>query len=858
MTFDDNADDGFRQKQREKKAQNELEREGRSPSYSNSNNRYSNTSYGNDKPRSYDRSGGSSFRDRNDRQERSYRDDRGGRSSYQSRDNGFRSNYRENSFNNDDRFTPKERDERSPRQDRGYQPRPRYNDDFKPRDSFDSRRSNSQRFPSRDSFGTDAPFEAKQKPYATKQARSEDDFFSPEIRPRNSFSNKHFDRERPQRDFGDRPQRDFGDRPQRDFGDRPQRDFGDRPKRDFGDRPQRDFGDRPQRDFSDRPQRDFGYNAQGEFGERRPFREREGRTSRFRESTDSLFAIDKEILHLLFKRAEFLQQVKRDNRVEPALEKKLRASWERGAARVTRDPRIGRDFFNLLQQIEPIPLVDGIPMYFNLAPVFAPAKLDITAPVCSRQLRIFLAIAASVGANTCFQVDLSPTMMSAIKAFNQLGGQLWWEGDGKVFSRGGEGITRHIDRVIPVGEDPFSFYLALSMALLVPSRLKFVGDGNLRFLSTSELRRFLPQLNARMSVVIPGHDGIPVRAESVGMLPQTIHFPSTIPADFIISLILISVARQDVEDSLDFSIDNHPEAERILSEVLSVLDELDIPNSSEQDGKILKISFTPIEPSFNEDLKIELEAEVAATLLAIPAFVGGKATLKGAFNETDEVYINFLKSSGLSIEVENMQIIAERKGNALLQPDYTTSPSYPLALVFAALGVYNGYDVQFPSTPDEVEEDIAKSFLEQVGIAVNADGKLEKVAPNANPWFVPNAQWGLALSLAAFIRPHIRITNPDIVSAIYPTFWKIYNALGATHAQASISQENENAESENVEENPIRRYIVESPVVLAGTAPDIEDPENLEYINDENFTEENLLDTIEHSSPKNYEEEEEE
>ncbi len=820
MSFEDNNEDGFRQRQRDKKAYNEVEREGRNSSYSNSSDRYSkDNNYRNDRPRSFDR---------NERS--SYSNDRGGRSSYQQRDNGYRSNSRDDrftprekndrgersSYNSDrqDRFDRQDRPPRQDRQDRGFQSRPR----------FDNSQS---RFPSRDSFGTDAPFEAKQRPYATKQARQEDDFFSPQTRPRDSFSNRHFDRQRPQRDFGDR-------------NDRPQRDFADR-------------GDRPQRDFADRPQRDFGDRNQGEFGERRPFREREGRTSRFRENTDNLFAIDKEILHLLFKRAEFLQQVKRDNRVEPALEKKLRASWERGAARVTRDPRIGRDFFNLLQQIEPIPLVDGVPMYFNLAPVFTSAKIDITAPVCSRQLRIFLAIAAATGANTCFQVDLSQTMMSAIKAFNQLGGQLWWEGDGKVFSRGGEGITRHIDRVIPVGEDPFSFYLALSMALLVPSRLKFVGDGNLRFLSTLELRKFLPQLNARMSVVIPGHDGIPVRAESVGMLPQSIHFPSTIPADFIISLILISVARQDAEDSLDFAIDNHPEADRILSEVLSVLDELDIPNTSEKEGKVLKISFTVVEPSFNDNLKIELEPKVAATLLAIPAFVGGKAILKGAFNEADENYINFLKSSGLSIEIEDMQIIAERKGNALLQPDYASSPSYPLALIFAALSTYNGYDVQFPQSPDEIEEDIAKSFLEQVGIAVNNDGKLEKVAPNANPWFVPNAEWGLALSLAAYIRPHIRITNPDIVSAIYPTFWKVYNTLGASNGQASIS-----AENEEVEENPIRRYIVESPVVTAGSAPSIEDPENLEYINDIDCTEDTSLDSIEHFNPKNYEDNEDE
>ncbi len=842
MSFEERNDDGFRQKQRDKKEANELAREekdafspssfsykeGRNSSYSGSNDRQTR-----DNRYSRDDRGRSNY-DRGSRP--SGRDDR---NSFQSRDRGYsRDNNRDRDSrpyrDSNDRFTPRERSDRNDRFERNdnFQSRPRYDNDYKPREfSRDNSRSFGQsRFSTRDSFGTNEPYEQKQRPYATKQARNEDDFFSsPSRAPRDSFGTRNFERDRLQNNFQDR-----NDRPQRDFNDRPRRDFGDRPQRDFNDRPQRDFGDRPQRDFGDKP-----------------FREREGRTSRFRENSDNLFAIDKEILHLLFRRAEFLQQVKRDNRVDPTLEKKLRNSWERGAARVTRDPRIARDFFNFLQQIEPIPLVDGVPMYFNLAPVFAPSKIDMRAPVCSRQLRAFLAIAASTAANTIFQVDLSPTMMSAIKAFNQLGGQLWWEGDGKVFSRGGDGITRHIDRVIPVGEDAYTFYLALSMALLVPSRIKFVGDGALRFLSTSEIRRFLPQLNARMSVVIPGHDGIPVRAESVGMLPQAINFPYTLPADFIIALMLISVARRDVEGSLDFSIENHPEAERIMSEVLSVLDELDIPNTVEKTGKTLKISYTPVEPSMGEDLKVELEPAVATTLLAIPAFVGGKTVLHGAFNEADENYINFLKSSGLNIEIEDMTITSERKGNALLQPDYALAPSYPFALVFAALSLYNGFDVKLPEMPKDVDEDITKGFLEQIGVAVKPEtSMLEKVAPSSSPWFVPSAEWGLALSLAAFIRPHIRITNPDIVSSIYPTFWKIYNTLNAS-AVATTS-----TDTQVEDDNPVRRYIVESPVVTANTEVDPEDiDEEDEFLTDE--IEENLLDNIEYINQKEIDDEEE-
>ncbi len=745
------------------------------------------------------------------------------------RNSEFAGSDRNNRFDRNDRNDRYDRNDRNERKSYGYDSqnsnrREGYDRDYSSRPSNQNRYNNYEnKERSSDNFFSPSSYNQEERPqrqreYGERSFRSErssDRGYEQRSYDRKPYEGRSFDRRSSEGRSQERRSFDRDSQENRPFERAPRegRSF-DRPYRDN----ERSFERSDRNDRGDRGDR----GQRGERGDRDGFRRnnrfsREGRTSRFRENSDNLFDLDQSILRLFLKRAELLQGVKRDNRIPPSLEKKLRSSWEAGVARVTRDARIARDFFNLLQQIEPIPFVNGEPAFYNLAPQFSPVNIDLPGFASARQLRLMFALAASTGAMANFEVYLSPSMMSTIKAFNQLGGQLWWEGNDKVLSRGGEGLTRHLDKVVPVGEDVLSFYLTLSMALLVPSRLKLVGDGNLRFLDTSALRRYLPEINARMATVIPGQEGIPVRMESAGILPNEFDFSAELPADFIISFVAVSVARSDTSEALTFRVQNHAETARISAELISLFEILSIENSIEENDGILTISYVPATPVFADEIKAELDPLFTTALLSIPAFSAGKCVLRGALNSSDHNCLEFLKSTGLKLNIEDGCIIAEHPDMKLVQPDYSLAPSYPFALVFAALASLSGEEVTLPEYPETITEDIVQGFLAQIGLKVNVENILERTEVSTDTWFLPSSEWGLAISLAAFMRPHIRIANPDSVFNSFPTFWRIYNALPEPDLSAQNQEEMPPMESTR------RRIISQHP---ENFADEIEDEES--------------------------------
>ncbi len=674
-----------------------------------------------------------------------------GKRSYEGREQGER-RFRDNRNNYNDRSF-----------DRNYRPRPERHDD-----SYTPNYRNSERF-SRENRS----FDREQRDFRPRERFSHDD----RNFERNSNRNERFERD----DFFS-PQSEAASRHESNYEKRFSRNENDGMRAREG-RQEREHNLR-ERNFRN-PQ----YN--NDFQQRSP-RQR-GRTSRFYENLSTLFDVDKELLNLLFRRAELLDGVKRDNRISPSLEKKLRVAWENGTAKITKDPRIARDFFNLLQQLEPIPYAYSKPNYYSLAPQFTPVEIDLPGALCSRQMRMLFALAAASGAMASFNTHLSPTLMSSIKAFNQLGGQLWWEGHDRVLSRGGSGIMHHLDKVVPVGNDELSFYLVLAMTLLVPARLKLVGDGPLRFINTQALRSFLPSLNARLTTVIPGQDGIPVRIESAGMMPHSIVLPADLPKDFVLALMLMSCVRNDASQNVEFIVENHPDSACIKAELASVLARVQVPCIFEENEEALKVSITLSKPVFAEDIKVDLDPMYTSCLLAMPAFAGGKAVLHGSLNEKDSYCLDFLRSTGLKISYEGDTLISEHPGKKLVTPDLANAPSYPMALIFTILSALSGESVQLPEVSEkfaqDAQEDIIQGFLAQIGLSVNEEKILVKCEVETNPWFLPNSDWGLALSLLAFMRPNILLVNPEIVTSIYPVFWRVYNTLPCPTTEPAQKEE---------------------------------------------------------------------
>ena len=226
----------------------------------------------------------------------------------------------------------------------------------------------------------------------------------------------------------------------------------------------------------------------------RPFRRENSSRG---QDLEAIMALDEELLRLVMRRARMLARQRTAGRLDPAVEKTLRTSWEEKAARIGRDPRLARDLFQLVQSVEPLSRAEEEQGYFNLAPQLKPVAIDLKAPADGMTARMILALATASGQETLLRgLALNDGLIDGIKALNQIGGQLWWEEDGSVLSRGGSGLTRNLDKVIHVGNDIFNLWMIIAFCLGMPARLKITGGESLRFIDLSGLRRFLPTLGA--------------------------------------------------------------------------------------------------------------------------------------------------------------------------------------------------------------------------------------------------------------------------------------------------------------------------------------------------------------------------
>lgn len=107
-------------------------------------------------------------------------------------------------------------------------------------------------------------------------------------------------------------------------------------------------------------------------------------------------------------------------------------------------------------------------------------------------------------------------------------------------------------------------------------------------------------------------------------------------------------------------------------------------------------------------------------------------------------------------------------------------------------------------------ESLCSGFLARAGFTTdNAEGETrviplsddtENDAPRA-AWISPSAPWAMALSLAAYLKPHIRLANPGVLTGLLPTFWNFYNSLPTPDFKRRAAQE-------TVDAKPARRRII--------------------------------------------------
>ena len=228
-------------------------------------------------------------------------------------------------------------------------------------------------------------------------------------------------------------------------------------------------------------------------------------------------------------------------------ERELRTSWEENASAVSRDPKLIRQIFALLQEVEVAPADMEQPSAFNLAPARKALAVELPAPASDRLPRVRMVLAAS-GATECTLSRRAAQRPGHGVPERAQSGRCppALEEDGRILCQGGEPVSGYnksiLDKVVHVGDDPFNLYLMLFQMVTRPARLKIIGESGLKFVDLAPIRHFLPLLGARLTSVVPGQEGLPARLESSAMLPSDVAVPAELPAD---ALEACSWPRQD-------------------------------------------------------------------------------------------------------------------------------------------------------------------------------------------------------------------------------------------------------------------------------------------------------------------------
>ena len=75
----------------------------------------------------------------------------------------------------------------------------------------------------------------------------------------------------------------------------------------------------------------------------------------------------------------------------------------------------------------------------------------------------------------------------------------------------------------------------------------------------------------------------------------------------------------------------------------------------------------------------------------------------------------------------------------------------------------------------------------------------ETVIPGT--WVAPSAQWAMAYALCAFLRPNLHLSNPGVMTSLFPPFWNMYNTLPVPVLKRKLEKEDEDAK-------PARRRVI--------------------------------------------------
>lgn len=524
---------------------------------------------------------------------------------------------------------------------------------------------------------------------------------------------------------------------------------------------------------------------------------------------EDLQDLDRKLVRLIARRAEILQKLSarrhQSSRAAArfaAEEKELRRNWEQTASRLSRDGRFLRDTFALLQEITLIPehLEERKDSLYNLAPPRKPVHFELPAPTAQRAGLLWTAAAAAWGAELQLEEQsLSDSLVELIKALNQAGAHLSWEKDALVRGRGGEPLV-FADKTIFAGSLPLNFYLLSALALGKPGVVKFTGDSALKLYDFSVWRNAMPLFGARLAHVIPKTRGLPVHLECSGLIPDKVSLPPDLPEEALVALF---VAASAWEKQTCFPDNKTPAFAAARAEVLPLLAAAGVRYETSS----ASLTIYPAQQGQSLCPRLCLDERFALLLLGFALMNGGEAALCGRLPDgeaagTGGLLEKILAWAGADFEYSAgaVRVKGRRDAQACDPLHLHTLPAWaaPFALVFGARrALQGGGQPRFCLTAGFAGFDLetGREFLQLLGADLEAlpseqsgqelwqitasspDAEEEPKGGVAALWTAPDPDWGLAMTLGSCLRPNISLTNPALISKVFPAFWAFFNSL---------------------------------------------------------------------------------
>lgn len=548
---------------------------------------------------------------------------------------------------------------------------------------------------------------------------------------------------------------------------------------------------------------------------------------RLREDMDALMDLDKELLKVLVRRSRLLSKIRggREHASTPRAiqaEKTVRQAWEKAAPQFSRDSRLAREFFSLLQDISFLSRDSAPKDSFKLFPSQSPVTGTIIGPLSGEAAQIWLAIAIRSGeALNLKNVSMTNELSDCVKTFTQLGAKINWEPLGPclgnlILEAGAD--CDFLNKTTYVGDSIYQVYFTAFLAAASTGTCRLAGGSVLKNADLTPLRQILPLLGARLAHVVPHSQGLPARLESSGDLPTGLTVPENLPLEAICALMAAGIVWNK---PIAFNLEKLPAS--VATSALARVEPIGRMVGAEIDARGAMFRYTPSEISVPEEVKLPLDPDLAAYFLAIPAFVGGEIRLQGVWPDNmpeAQVAKSLLTWAGLEFE-EGKDFVGTKS-----QKDFKNKPLgilslsskiSPLYFSLAALKTFRAQKLDYSTGMGfEGDDDLVfgTEMLGRLGIEVKkgyyqiqADQDLRD--DFLVPWTSPDGFWGIGYALSSFFRQGLRLGNPSDVTSVLPMFWMVFNSLPELNIGIFAAKEAKTEEKEEEDVKKRRRIIAD-------------------------------------------------